>query len=324
MSSKIESIHDLLEQYNELIINQRDKGTSFERLMKSYLKLDPLYQDQFKEVYMWGEWPHAISAQDHGIDLVAESYNGEFTAIQCKFYSPTYQIQKGDIDSFFTESGRTFEVDGKRKSFEQRIIISTSDKWSAPTEKSLDGQTIPVIRIHIRELEKSPIDWAKFSLGKPENLSLKAKKTLRPHQKEAIDKVLNGYKEYDRGKLIMACGTVKTFTALKLAENISQKGEKILFLVPSISLLSQTLREWTAESETPFHAFAVCSDSKVGKHSEDISKHDLAIPASTDTTSLLKGLEKVKNDKKMIVIFSTYQSIDVISAAQKKALMSLS
>ena len=319
-SKKITSIHDLLEQYNERIINQRDKGTSFERLMKSYLELDPLYQDQFKTVYLWSEWPHKTTGQDYGIDLVAEGLDGEFTAIQCKFYAATYQVQKKDIDSFFNESGKTFTVDGKKRSFARRIIISTSDNWSEPAEKSLHGQTIPVSRIHVRELEQSPIDWSKFSLDKPEKLSLKEKKKLRPHQQEAIDKVIAGFKEGDRGKLIMACGTGKTFTALKLAEKVTKKEGLVLFLVPSISLLSQTLREWTAESETPFHAFAVCSDSKVGKHSEDISKHDLSIPASTDTTSLIKGLERVKKDKKMTVIFSTYQSIDVVSQAQKKGL----
>lgn len=319
-SKKITSIHDLLEQYNERIVNQRDKGTSFERLMKSYLELDPLYQDQFKTVYLWSEWPHKTTGQDYGIDLVAEGLDGEFTAIQCKFYAATYQVQKKDIDSFFNESGKTFTVDGKKRSFARRIIISTSDNWSEPAEKSLHGQTIPVSRIHVRELEQSPIDWSKFSLDKPEKLSLKEKKKLRPHQQEAIDKVIAGFKEGDRGKLIMACGTGKTFTALKLAEKVTKKEGLVLFLVPSISLLSQTLREWTAESETPFHAFAVCSDSKVGKHSEDISKHDLSIPASTDTTSLIKGLERVKKDKKMTVIFSTYQSIDVVSQAQKKGL----
>ena len=319
-SKKITSIHDLLEQYSELITNHRDKGTSFERLMKSYLELDPLYQDRFKMVYLWSGWPHKTTGQDYGIDLVAEGFDGEYTAIQCKFFSPTYQIQKRDIDSFFTESGRTFSVNGKKKSFSQRIIISTSDNWSEPAEKSLHGQTIPVIRIHVRDLEQSPIDWSKFSLDKPEKLSLKEKKRLRPHQEEAIQKVIAGLKEHDRGKLIMACGTGKTFTALKLAEKITKKDGLVLFLVPSISLLSQTLREWTAEADEPFHAFAVCSDSKVGKHSEDISKHDLSIPASTETASLIKGLERLKNDKKMTVIFSTYQSIDVVSRAQKKGL----
>lgn len=317
---QIKTIHDLLEQYNELIINQRDKGTSFERLMKAYLQLDPLYQDQFKNVYMWSEWPHRPSGKDHGIDLVAESHDGEFTAIQCKFYSPTHQILKKDIDSFFTESGIKFTVENKKMSFTKRIIISTSDKWSEPAEKSLEDQTIPVIRINVRELEQSPIDWSKFSLNQPEKLTLKEKKKLRPHQEDAIKNVIEGYKKYNRGKLIMACGTGKTFTSLKLAEQLTNGKGTVLFLVPSISLLSQTLREWTAESGTPFHAFAVCSDNKIGKYKEDISKHDLAIPASTDTSSLLRGLEKVKPDNKMTVIFSTYQSIEVISTAQKNGL----
>jgi len=319
-TKKINTIHDLLEQYNELIINQRDKGTSFEKLMKAYLEFDPLYQDQFKAVYMWGEWPHRPSGKDNGIDLVAEGHDGEFTAIQCKFFSPSHQILKKDIDSFFNESGIKFSVGNKKMSFTQRIIISTSDKWSEPAEKSLEDQTIPVIRINVRELEQSAIDWSKFSLNKPEKLVLKEKKKLRPHQEDAIRNVTEGFKKHQRGKLIMACGTGKTFTSLKLAEQITKGKGIVLFLVPSISLLSQTLREWTAESETPFHAFAVCSDSKIGKHKEDISKHDLAIPASTDTTSLLKGLEKLKSDKKMTVIFSTYQSIEVISKAQKKGL----
>lgn len=319
-TKKIQSIHDLLEHYNELIINQRDKGTSFEKLMKSYLETEPLYLDQYKKVYMWSEFPHKLNSQDHGIDLVAEGHDGEFTAIQCKFYARTYQVQKGDIDSFFTESGKTFQVDGKRKSFIQRIIISTSDRWSEPAEKALDGQTIPVIRIGVGQLEESSINWSKFSFNKPDELVQKDKKKPRQHQIEAIEKVVSGFQKNNRGKLIMACGTGKTFTALKLAEKMAKNNGLVLFLVPSISLLSQTLKEWTIESEESFHAFAVCSDSKVGKNKEDMSKHDLAIPASTDTTSLLRGLERVRNDKKLTVIFSTYQSIDVVSEAQNKGL----
>lgn len=319
-TKKIQSIYDLLEQYNDLIINQRDKGTSFEKLMKSFLETEPLYLDQYKKVYMWSEFPHKVNAQDHGIDLVAEGHDGEFTAIQCKFYAPTYLVQKGDIDSFFTESGKTFQVEGKRKSFVQRIIISTSDRWSEPAEKALESQTIPVIRFGVGQLEQSAIDWSKFSLNKPDQLIKKEKKKPRAHQVEAIDKVMKGFERHNRGKLIMACGTGKTFTALKLAEGVAKNNGLVLFLVPSISLLNQTLKEWTIESEESFHAFAVCSDSKVGKSKEDMSKHDLTIPASTDTTSLIKGLERVRKDKKMTVIFSTYQSIDVVSEAQKKGL----
>jgi len=313
------TIHELLEHFRAEITAPRDRGTAFERLMQSYLQIDPLYKDRFKSVSMWSQWEHKFG-NDNGIDLVAEGYDGEFAAIQCKFYDPEHLIQKDDINSFFAESGKQFAVKGTKKSFAERIIISTSDRWSEPAEKTLNGQTIPVTRIHVRELAQSPIDWSKFNLKKPEDLKLKEKKKLRPHQAEAVEKVTAAFKKADRGKLIMACGTGKTFTALKLAETTTQGNGLVLFMVPSISLLSQTLREWTAEAKVPFHAFAVCSDSKVGKHSEDISKHDLQIPASTDTTSLIRGLEKLGRKKAMTVIFSTYQSIEVVAKAQKTGL----
>jgi predicted helicase len=316
---QVSNLQGLLQQFRDRIKNNRDRGTAFERLIKSYLSTDPIYKARFKKVSLWSEWAHKWGP-DCGIDLVAETEEGEFAAIQCKFFAPDYLIQKNDIDSFFTESGRTFSVQKKSKSFSQRIIVSSSDRWSANAESSLESQTIDVIRIHIRDLESSPIDWSKFSLDKPDEVKLRTKKKLRPHQESAIGDVLKGFKEADRGKLIMACGTGKTFTALRLAEKVAPKTGAVLFLVPSISLLSQTLREWTAESERPFHAFAVCSDQKVGRDSEDISKHDLAIPATTDTSSLLKGYESAIKDKQMVVVFSTYQSIDVISKAQKKGL----
>ncbi|MFZ2452722.1 MAG: DEAD/DEAH box helicase family protein [Methylovulum miyakonense] len=143
------------------------------------------------------------------------------------------------------------------------------------------------------------MDWSQFSLNRPQDIKLKPKKTLRPHQKTALDKVENGFQTADRGKLIMACGTGKTFTSLKITEHLTPDQGTVLFLVPSISLLSQTLREWTAETERPFHSFAVCSDSKVGKKTdnEDISVHDLAFPATTDTQKLVKQIKGFKNNK---------------------------
>lgn len=319
ISKKITNIHDLLNQFREMSRTNRDMGTLFEKLMKSYFELDPIYKDKFKKISMWSEWEYGEN-DDNGIDLVAEGYNGEFTAIQCKFYSPETEIRKENIDSFFTESGKAFKVDGKRKTFAGKIIVCTSDNWSKPAEDAISKQAIIPQRIRVQDLDSSPIDWSKFSLEKPEKLVLKEKKKLRKHQQEAITDVLAGFKKHNRGKLIMACGTGKTFTALKLVEASVPKNGLVLFLVPSISLLSQTLREWTAESETPFHAFAVCSDTKVGKYNEDTSRHDLAIPATTDTPSLLKGLETYKKDKKLTVIFSTYQSIEVVSQSQKKGL----
>lgn len=318
MSKLIESsLQSLLSEYRNKIKNNRDLGTSFESLIKAYFCNEPMYAQKFKNVWMWNDWPYKWG-QDSGIDLITEDFEENFYAIQCKFFSEEHQIKKDDIDSFFTESGRKFETKGKtKKSFVGRIIVSTSDNWSTLAEKSLDEQTIPVSRIRLQDLEESVIDWSKYSLEKPNSVKIKEKKKLRPHQKQALEKVTEGFKSGDRGKLIMACGTGKTFTALKIAENQTKGKGIVLFLVPSISLLSQTLREWSAESEIPFNALAVCSDTKVGKNSEDISKHDLAIPATTDAKKLVETVSTFKHHK-LTVVFSTYQSIKVIEDAQKK------
>ncbi|WP_375635098.1 MULTISPECIES: type ISP restriction/modification enzyme, partial [unclassified Bartonella] len=152
---------------------------------------------------------------------------------------------------------------------------------------------------------------------------LKSTKEPRPHQEEAIKKVCEGLKEADRGKLIMACGTGKTFTSLKIAETLAGKGKRVLFLVPSLALVSQTIREWTADAQVPLRSFAVCSDTKVGKrrkNQDDIvgmETSDLVLPATTDAQALAKEACESLADA-MTVVFSTYHSIQVISDAQKE------
>lgn len=308
------SIHDILDELAQAATDHRDKGDKFERLIKAYLSTDPLYVARFSDVWLWNEWPERKGKADTGIDLVArERDTGVMVAIQCKFYAPTYILQKGDIDSFFTASGKA--------PFAERLIVSTTDKWSKHAEDALVAQQIPVVRMRVQDLDDSSVDWSKFSLAKPDVVKLRTKKRLRKHQTTALKKVEAGFAEHDRGKLIMACGTGKTFTSLKIVEHLVPEKGLVLFLVPSISLLSQSLKEWTAESEIELRSFAVCSDTKVGKHSEDISAHDLAYPATTDAKRLIQAVSvRPKGDKRLTVIFSTYQSIQVISDAQKKGL----
>ena len=154
-------------------------------------------------------------------------------------------------------------------------------------------------------------------------MAVKPRKRLRPHQIAALNAVRAGFAAADRGKLIMACGTGKTFTSLRIAERMVGPGGRVLFLVPSISLLSQSLTEWSIEADLPLRTFAVCSDSKVGKRSEpecseDIPVVDLALPATTDPAKLHARLSNaVAAEDKLTVVFSTYQSIDVIAQAQK-------
>lgn len=310
---------DLLNELTEAARNNRDKGTLFERLIANYLLTDPQYADRLSDVWLWSEWPDG-SGPDVGIDLVArERGTGEYWAIQCKFYDPNHAIQQDDITSFITASGKRFPTKNGEGRFSQRVIVSTTDKWGKNAEAALSDQTIPVTRLWFKDLADSPIDWSKFSLSNARDIRLKPKKELRDHQADAIGKISEGFKDSDRGKLIMACGTGKTFTTLRLAERIVPANGRVLFLAPSISLVSQSLREWTAEAMEPIHAFVVCSDTKVGKDSEDIRTHDLAYPATTDARKLAGAISAVSKDR-CTVVFSTYQSIQTVADAQKLGL----
>lgn len=310
------ALETLLDTFRKTAKSEREKGAYFEDLVLAYLRTEATYRDLYSQVWTWAEWApsHGFSAKDDGIDLVAQdAATGEFHAIQCKFYDPDYKLQKKDIDSFFTASGK--------KPFSYRVIISTTDHWSEHAENALVDQQPPVSKITLHDLENSQIDWAKYQPKKAP--ALKPKKKLMPHQESALSAVRAGLKNADRGKLIMACGTGKTFTSLKIAEALAGRGKRVLFMVPSLSLLSQSLTEWTQESDIPLHSFAVCSDSDVGKkkgRKEDDAvqtlAHELRYPATTDAARLAKGVALRQDDDHMTVVFSTYHSIEVIHEAQ--------
>ncbi|MGS1021632.1 DEAD/DEAH box helicase [Burkholderia glumae] len=313
------TFQDLLHELTEAARTNRDKGTHFEYLIANYLMTDPQYADRLSDVWLWSEWPDRTGA-DVGIDLVArERGTGNYWAIQCKFYDPSHTIQKSDIDSFFTASGKRFATTEGERGFSERVIVATTDKWSKHAEDALSDQTIPVTRLWFKDLAGSPIDWAQFSLSNIKDIRLKRRNDLRDYQRDAIAKVVEGFQSADRGKLIMACGTGKTFTSLRLVEQITPHNGRVLFLAPSISLVSQSMREWTAQASEPIHAFVVCSDSKVGKEHEDISTHDLAYPATTDARKLAAAVS-LSSDDRRTVVFSTYQSIQVVADAQKRGL----
>jgi helicase domain protein len=323
------NLKDILKELEENSHSQRDKGTRFELLIKNWFLTTKLYSDNIKEIWLWDEFPYKnqFGGSDSGIDLVLHNLEDEYIAIQCKFYKENSEISKSDVDTFISTSAKFFEINGERKKFSNRIFISTTNKWSKKASDLIENQEIPVIRISLNELENSDVDWSKIYLGKQGNEAKKASKTIRNHQKEARDSVNKYFKENDRGKLIMACGTGKTFTSLKIAENETNKNGFILFLVPSIALLGQTLREWTndIDKETKLYPICICSDSKISskKSTNDdniTSVIDLALPATTDIDKIVNQLEKIKDKRGMKVVFSTYQSIDVIAKAQEKIL----
>jgi predicted helicase len=297
--------------------SEREKGNYFEELIVAYFRNEATYRDLYSEVWLYKDWAkeQGKDARDVGIDLVAQTrVEGEFHAIQCKFYAEDYKVRKEDIDSFFTASGQA--------PFTHRIIVSTSIHWTEHADSALIGQTPPVTKIDLQALEESQIDWSVYQPG--EAVVLKTKKTPRKHQQDAIKNVREGLAVAERGKLIMACGTGKTFTALKIAEDMAGVGGRVLFLVPSLSLLSQTLTEWSQETNIPLHSFAVCSDSEVGKKRNknddavEVFAHELRYPATTNSARLAEEFKKRTDQEHMRVVFSTYHSIDVIGAAQRE------
>ncbi|TFC06547.1 type ISP restriction/modification enzyme [Cryobacterium sp. MDB2-33-2] len=310
------SFDDLLSSYRTLSDSERVKGSYFEQMTRQYLENDGVQASQYEQVWLWKDWPGRNGKPDTGIDLVAKREDGGVTAIQCKFYEESHSMQKKDIDSFMSASGKS--------PFSHRLIVSTTGNWSANAEEMLDGQQIPVQRIGLSDFRYSNIDWASYEITDPTTApKLAEQKQLREHQHEALKRTMAGFASSDRGKLIMACGTGKTFTALKIAEQFAQNEghARILFMVPSLALMSQSLKEWSDEASLPMHAYAVCSDNKVGRQKNadltDVSIHDLQIPATTNGQALVTAMGSRALDEGMTVVFSTYQSIEAVSAAQK-------
>ena len=319
------SFKDVLDQLRE---NQPQGkyGIAFEKLMVNFFRTDPVLKSQFDEVVRWGDWRYNGGKADTGIDLVAHRIEDDsWTAIQCKFYKPSTYIAKNHLDSFFEASGRSFETENGPVHFKNRMIVSTSDNWSSTAEAALANQLIPTNRIGMAEISESPINWDVAFPGSEMQINLSPRVTFepRPHQEEAIARTLEGFGTHDRGKLIMACGTGKTFTALRLAERVAEANggkARVLFLVPSISLLSQTLKEWTAQARVDLRSFAVCSDSKVSKKAEDIATHDLSVKVSTQGADIAERYSSGKRAKGLNVVFSTYQSLPAVHDAQKLGL----
>ncbi len=328
---------NILNKFRRESFSERDKGFRFERLMQAYLKTTALYANLFEEVWLWTEFPFhdQFGGKDTGIDLVARTVDGAYWAIQCKCYAADTSIDKPDVDTFLSTSGKLFETESGTTGFVQRLWISTTNKWSSTADQTIRNQNPPVTRLNLIDLENDDVDWSSLEQGIFGVASRSKPFTIREHQQQAIDQThayfkideATGQPAHTRGKLIMACGTGKTFTSLRIAETETGGRGLVLFLVPSIALLGQTLRSWLQQALEPMMAVCICSDPQVSKQSEKndndtTSVVDLALPASTDVPSIVKQLQHARqhNVEGLTVVFSTYQSIDVISRAQKQLL----
>ncbi|MFG5363199.1 DEAD/DEAH box helicase [Enterococcus faecalis] len=297
---------------------QRDKGTLFEKIAQIYFKNEPTYKNLFSDVWLLNEVPeeYAIPKKDTGVDLVARNEaTGDLTAIQAKFYDN--KIYKRHIDSFLAELGKSYYSDG--------IIVYSLDSLSSNADEAINQLSKSVQQIGLSDLRNSQVDWESFIPSRPNEVKVKNVKKTRPYQNDAINLTIEYFKENDRGQLIMAPGTGKTFTSLKLVEKMAKQTNKetfnVLYLVPSIQLLSQTLIGWNNDTELSMHSFAVTSDRNASKKKNDdeLSAKDIGFPATTDSEKLLSNYKKIENNQReLTVVYSTYQSIEVLHEAQEK------
>ena len=303
----------VLDHIRSIAGTKAEKGRLFERLMKAYFEQDPLYRDRFANVWLWSEWTAARSdfrGGDTGIDLVAEEHGGGWCAIQCKCYAPDTRISKGHLDSFIAASARD--------PFTARIVVDTGSEWGPNAIKTLDGLKPACQVLRFGDLASRPLDWPDPVSGRPEDLSLRREPfRLRPHQQRAFDDVLTGFEGHGRGKLVMACGTGKTFTALRIAESVAGVGGRVLYLVPSISLFQQSMREWAEQREMPHSYVGICSDTRAGHKDEDASLLELEIPVTTDPAAISTALREARPDA-MTVVFCTYHSLGLVERVQEQ------
>ncbi|GHR16282.1 hypothetical protein VN1248_06900 [Helicobacter pylori] len=315
------STYKLIKEKLQAIPNQRLKGSWFEKVSKRFLK-EHDSADEYESIDLWSDWKLRGKEGDRGIDMVITTTSKEYIAVQCKFYQDS--VSYNDLSSFFTKLQSGVGEIG----FKKGIIISTSDLSSnalEEIEQIRKSKGIDIVEISEEDFIYSQIDWEKFDPTQTQGeLPLCDKKKPRLHQIEAI----KATKEYfsspknTRGKLIMACGTGKTYTSLKIMETLDPK--ITLFLAPSIALLSQTFREYAQEKSDPFYASIVCSDDKVGQSknedNDDIKFSELPIKASTRLEDILSVCELAQKENKRFIIFSTYQSALRIKEAQEAGL----
>ena len=305
----------ILQDYRNLSFSERDKGDRFERLIQAYLQTDPTYSNTLKYVWMWNEFPGKkdFGGKDTGIDLVALTFEGDYWAIQCKCFAENGRINKAEVDSFLSTSSRDFKNDQLQTvSFSKRIWVSTTNNWSSNAEETIKNQNPPVTRINLTDLQQAPVEWERLQKGITGDLARTDKKTLFKHQEEALNKTHEHFKENDRGKLIMACGTGKSLVSLWVAEQI--KPQSILVLLPSLALVRQILKEWCYETSfTSSSYICICSDNSVTKNMDAFTS-DLSFPVTTDTDELASYLNDTSGTK---IVFSTYQSAKVVAKATK-------
>ena len=290
----------ILDRIREDSRDEAEKGRWFEQLFMRVALQEPEFE--IEGIWRWPDWPErealtGLDGRDIGIDLVARRTSGEWVAIQCKCYDDRHVLGKGGIDKFLGGS--------QQPVFRLRWIVATC-RWGPNAERAIQNAHPQITQVDFRQYLNVQVEEedAKRPVQEP-----------WPLQSEAIEDAVTGLANHDRGRLIMACGTGKTFTALRIAEEIVEDGQRILFAAPTIALVSQARREWLRQTTRRLECMVVCSDPTAGgrNENEDIRISELECPVTTDPSEIAGALD---GEGVTRVVFCTYHSLGRVTEAQ--------
>ena len=322
------NLQKVLNQIRKFSASEKDKGNRFEKLIKNYFLTESQYQTHIKHIWTWSEFGNQfdVDRTDLGTDIVVETHGDDFWGIQCKFYDEKTSISLKMLGTFLSDYTRSHRLnDGRVIHFTSKFLVTTTNKLGRNVLKYTKDPVNPLITLTLSDLKRAHVDWNQLSEGIfGKRASQVEAFDLRPHQKEAYHRAIEHFKNHSRGKMIMACGTGKTFTSLKISEKLVSSKGVMVYCVPSIALISQTLKEYLDHTTRKIYPICVCSDVQSGRRIQydEIKDEfvDLSSPATTNPEKLIQqiqvGLESSVHD--MVVIFSTYQSIDVLIDAQSQ------
>ncbi len=324
----MKTIYDILEAIRGNNWSERDKGSRFERLIQRWLLSDGFYSRRYSEVYLWGEFAerHGLDRSDLGIDLVGVKSEGGLAAIQCKFYAEGTVVDKPAVDTFLSMASSVVRNDGGEEfAFSDKVFVMTNDNLGVNARKALEQHNATII--NLGSLASSDVDWGAIAEGR----AMPRREVAKPrdYQEVIVCKAREHFREHERGTLVMACGTGKTLTSLFIAQDMLSGGGVVLFLAPSIALVSQTLRSWYSRSSMEMDVACVCSDREAarwdydpllgGEDRVEESLLELPIPSCTNPERAAQVLSRSTSGRcgRLTVIFSTYQSIKVVRRAQE-------
>lgn len=310
-------IKDIYEQIVSESVDTRQQGTRYEHAVKWFLENDPAWSSRLEKVWMWADSPtNGGDKGDYGIDLVAlDATDGTYWAIQAKCYGKNKLAEK-DVATFLGFAGI-------HDTYQHLMVADTTPGgWTGNLAKVASGEDVSkdLVRLSLDDMLEANLEWESFAVGVEYDSATRKVHEPRPHQRAAIDGIRETLADHDRCSVFMACGTGKTLMALRAAEELVGDGGIVLFLAPSISLVSQSMREWANQVRGRINPYVICSDATASSMNDESygTLLDVPFPATTNPHTIASRFKP--SPDALNVVFSTYQSIDRVHEAQELGL----